>query len=160
VSTSSRLRAAVNQVHGPVPVQRCIRHKERNVLDHLPERDRPTVKRRLRTGPGSSQTGPPHSTGSGPSPASWSAASTNPIESMIGTVRRTSRNVKHRQNGDTCLRWTAAGMLEAERQFREIIGYNTSPDSPSPPNADAAERRAVTIEAAATEPAATPATAR
>ena len=25
----------------PAPVQRCIRHKERNVLDHLPERDRP-----------------------------------------------------------------------------------------------------------------------
>ena len=36
---------------------------------------------------------------------------------------RTSRNVKHWQNGDMCLRWTAAGMLEAERQFRKIIGY-------------------------------------
>jgi hypothetical protein len=23
-----------------------------------------------------------------------------------------------------CLRWTAAGMLEAERQFRRIIGYH------------------------------------
>jgi hypothetical protein len=22
-----------------------------------------------------------------------------------------------------CLRWTAAGILEAERQFRKIIGY-------------------------------------
>lgn len=42
------LRAAVREVLGPVPVQRCIRHKERNVLDHLPKRDRPTVKRRLR----------------------------------------------------------------------------------------------------------------
>ncbi len=42
------LRSAVNEVLGPVPVQRCIRHKERNVLDHLPEHDRPTVKRRLR----------------------------------------------------------------------------------------------------------------
>ncbi len=31
-----------------MPVQRCIRHKERNVLDHLPERDRPAVKGRLR----------------------------------------------------------------------------------------------------------------
>jgi transposase-like protein len=31
-----------------VPVQRCIRHKERNVLDHLPERDRAGVKARLR----------------------------------------------------------------------------------------------------------------
>ena len=49
--------------------------------------------------------------------------STNPCESMIECVRRTSRNVKRWQNGDMCLRWTAAGMLEAERQFRRIIGY-------------------------------------
>jgi putative transposase len=41
---------------------------------------------------------------------------------MIETVRRTSRNVKRWQNGDMCLRWTAAGMLEAERQFRRVIG--------------------------------------
>ena len=33
---------------GRVAVQRCIRHKERNVLEHLPERDRPAVKSRLR----------------------------------------------------------------------------------------------------------------
>ena len=49
--------------------------------------------------------------------------STNPCESMIEIVRRTSRNVKRWQSGDMCLRWTAAGMLEAERQFRKIIGY-------------------------------------
>ena len=49
--------------------------------------------------------------------------STNPIESMIEIVRRTSRNVKRWQSGDMCLRWTAAGMLEAEQQFRKIIGY-------------------------------------
>ena len=49
--------------------------------------------------------------------------STNPIESMIEIVRRTSRNVKRWQSGDMCLLWTAAGMLEAEQQFRKIIGY-------------------------------------
>ena len=49
--------------------------------------------------------------------------STNPIESMIEIVRRTSRNVKRWQSGDMCLRWTAAGMLEAEQQFRKVIGY-------------------------------------
>ena len=49
---------------------------------------------------------------------------TNPIESMIEIVRRTSRNVKRWQSGDMCLRWTAAGMLEAEQQFRKIIGYS------------------------------------
>jgi hypothetical protein len=43
---------------------------------------------------------------------------------MIECVRRTSRNVKRWQSGEMCLRWTAAGMLEAERQFRRIIGYH------------------------------------
>ena len=42
---------------------------------------------------------------------------------MIETVRRISRNVKRWQSGDMALRWTAAGMLEAELQFRRIIGY-------------------------------------
>jgi hypothetical protein len=46
-----------------------------------------------------------------------------PCESMIECVRRSSRNVKHWQSGDMAPRWTAAGMLEAERQFRRIIGY-------------------------------------
>ena len=50
--------------------------------------------------------------------------STNAIESMISILRRTSRNVKRWQSGDMCLRWTAAGMLEAEQQFRKIIGYS------------------------------------
>jgi hypothetical protein len=39
-----RLRGA----RGPHPVQRCVRHRERNVVEHLPERHRPAVKRRLR----------------------------------------------------------------------------------------------------------------
>ena len=43
---------------------------------------------------------------------------------MIEIVRRTSRNVKRWQSGDMCLRWTAAGMLEAEQQFRKVIGYS------------------------------------
>jgi len=44
------LREAVREVLGhDTPVQRCTRHKERNVLKHLPERDRPAVQRRLRS---------------------------------------------------------------------------------------------------------------
>ena len=50
-------------------------------------------------------------------------SSTNPCESMIEIVRYTQRNVKRWQDGDMRKRWTAAGMLEAERQFRRIIGY-------------------------------------
>ena len=49
IDGSKALRKAIRQVFGnEVPVQRCVQHKERNVLDHLPERDRDTVKRRLR----------------------------------------------------------------------------------------------------------------
>ena len=49
--------------------------------------------------------------------------STNPCESMIEIVRYTQRNVKRWQDGDMRKRWTAAGMLAAEQQFRRIIGY-------------------------------------
>ena len=49
--------------------------------------------------------------------------STNPCQSMIECARRTSRNVKRWSSGELALRWTAAGMLEAERQFRRVIGY-------------------------------------
>src|SRR5437899_12210939 len=49
--------------------------------------------------------------------------SPNPCESMIEIVRYTQRNVKRWQDGDMRKRWTAAGMLVAEQQFRRIIGY-------------------------------------
>src|SRR5436853_4930591 len=45
---SKALRKAVRSVFGEVPVQSCIWHKERNVMKHLPERDRPQVEARLR----------------------------------------------------------------------------------------------------------------
>jgi putative transposase len=49
--------------------------------------------------------------------------STNPCESMIEIVRYTQRNVKRWRDGNMRKRWTAAGMLVAEQQFRRIIGY-------------------------------------
>ena len=49
--------------------------------------------------------------------------STNPCESMIGTVRVIQRNVKNWNSGEMCMRWTAAGMLEAEGRFRKVQGY-------------------------------------
>jgi putative transposase len=48
IDGSKALRKAIRDVFGEAPLQRCIGHKERNVLDHLPERDRPLVKQRLR----------------------------------------------------------------------------------------------------------------
>jgi len=49
--------------------------------------------------------------------------STNPVESMIEIVRNHARNVKRWQPGDMRLRWAAAGMLEAAKQFRRVKGY-------------------------------------
>lgn len=50
-------------------------------------------------------------------------ASTNPIESCFSTVRRVTRNVKRWQGGDQVARWTAAGLLEAEKFFRRVKGH-------------------------------------
>jgi putative transposase len=49
--------------------------------------------------------------------------STNPCESMLEIVRYTQRNVKRWRDGDMRRRWTAAGTLVAQHQFRRIIGY-------------------------------------
>ncbi len=49
--------------------------------------------------------------------------STNSIESMISIARAHSRNVKNWQNGTMALRWCAAGMVEAGKQFRRVNGH-------------------------------------
>lgn len=54
-------------------------------------------------------------------------SSTNLIENLFGSVRDTARRVKRWQGGTMVLRWTAAGVLEAERHFRKIIGYRALP---------------------------------
>jgi transposase-like protein len=155
IDGAKALRKAIRDVLGvDTPVQRCVRHKERNVLDHLPERDRPLVRRRLRAAwalddhdaalerllglAGELERSHPGAAASLREGLAETLTvtrlgvrgrlkrtllSTNPCESMIETVRRTSRNVKRWRNGDMCLRWTAAGMLEAEAQFRRVIGY-------------------------------------
>ena len=49
--------------------------------------------------------------------------STNPVESLIEICREHSRNVKRWRNGQMALRWCAAGMLEADHQFRRVNGH-------------------------------------
>ena len=56
-----------------------------------------------------------------------SLATTNPIESCLSTVERVARNVKRWQAGDQALRWTATGLLEAEKKFRRVKGYRELP---------------------------------
>jgi len=52
-----------------------------------------------------------------------SLTNTNPIESCLSTVERVARNVKRWHAGDQALRWTATGLLEAERKFRKVKGF-------------------------------------
>jgi putative transposase len=49
--------------------------------------------------------------------------STNCIESMISICRNHSSNVKNWQNGNMALRWCAAGLVEAGKQFRRVNGH-------------------------------------
>lgn len=51
----------------------------------------------------------------------------NPVESMISIARTTNRNVTRWRDGQMVLRWTAAGMLNAERAFRRVKGYKQMP---------------------------------
>jgi putative transposase len=155
IDGAKALRHAIRDVFGEhALVHRCHRHKERNVCDLLPERNRDQVRARIRAA--WSLTDPllaeqrlqllaseldrtwPDAAGSlregfqdtltlmrlgitGKLAATL--CSTNPCESMIEIVRYTQRNVKRWQDGDMRKRWTAAGMLAAEQQFRRIIGY-------------------------------------
>jgi transposase-like protein len=149
------IRRAIKDVFGEhALVHRCHRHKERNITDLLPERERPAILARVRgawalTDPGLAEqrleqlaselerTWPDAAAslregmretltlmrlGIGGQLAK-TLCSTNPCESMIEIVRYTQRNVKRWQDGDMRKRWTAAGMLVAEQQFRRIIGY-------------------------------------
>ena len=52
---------------------------------------------------------------------------TNAIENLFSTVRSVSHRVKRWRSGTMILRWTAAGLLEAERGFRKIRGHKHMP---------------------------------
>jgi putative transposase len=153
------LKKAIRAAFGPKAlVQRCRRHKERNVIGHLPEAERPLIQRKLRAAwanpdadmalrelqalaralekkrPGAAASlreGLEDTltvnrlgvTGS----LLKTLESTNPVESMIEIVRHHARRVKHWQHGEMALRWTAAGMLAAEDQFRRVKGFRQLP---------------------------------
>lgn len=54
-------------------------------------------------------------------------SSTNTVESAISVARTVTRNVKRWRNGKMVLRWAAAGLEVAERQFRRVNGYREIP---------------------------------
>jgi len=52
-----------------------------------------------------------------------SLATTNAIENCLGTVRRVTRNVKRWKGGGMVRRWTAIGLVTAQKRFRRIKGH-------------------------------------
>ena len=56
-----------------------------------------------------------------------SLATTNPIESTFSTVRRVSRRVTRWQSGTMALRWVLAGIVEAEKTWRRLMGKADMP---------------------------------
>ena len=155
INGSKALRRAIKDVFGEhALVHRCHRHKERNVCDLLPERDRDQIRARMRAAwvltdlevaehrlellaaeLDRSWPDAARSLREGLDDTltlmrleitghlAKTLCSTNPCETMIEIVRYTQRNVKRWRAGDMRRRWTAAGMLVAEKPFRRIIGY-------------------------------------
>ena len=151
---SKALRKAVLDVLDHPVIQRCQLHKIRNVKDHLPQRLRTTVGRRMtdayhassaleaeaallalareldRTHPGAAaslregldETLTVLRLGVAPTLAR-TLRSTNCIESMISVCREHAGNVKRWRDGQMALRWCAAGMGQAAKQFRKVNGF-------------------------------------
>jgi transposase-like protein len=151
---SKALRKAVLDVLDHPVIQRCQLHKIRNVKDHLPQRLRSIVGRRItdayhagsaleaeaallalateldRTHPRAAA-----SLREGldetltvlrlavPPTLARTLRSTNCIESMISVCREHAGNVKRWRDGQMALRWCAAGMVEASKQFRRVNGH-------------------------------------
>jgi transposase-like protein len=154
IDGSKALRKAVIDVLDHPVIQRCQLHKVRNVKDHLPQRLRSSVGRRMtdayhadsaleaeaallalakeldRTQPGAAaslregldQTLTVLRLGVPPTLAR-TLRSTNCIESMISVCREHAGNVKRWRDGQMALRWCAAGMVEAGKQFRRVNGH-------------------------------------
>ena len=154
IDGSKALRRAVLDVLDRPVIQRCQLHKIRNVKDHLPQRLRSSVGRKMtdayhagsaleaeaallalakeldRTHPGAAA-----SLREGldetltvlrlgvPATLARTLRSTNAIESMISVCREHASNVKRWRNGRMALRWCAAGMVEAGKQFRRVNGH-------------------------------------
>jgi putative transposase len=154
IDGSKALRKAVVDVLDHPVIQRCQLHKIRNVKDHLPQRLRSSIGRKMtdayhadsaleaeatllalakeldRTHPGAAaslregldQTLTVLRLGVPPTLAR-TLRSTNCIESMISVCREHAGNVKRWRDGQMALRWCAAGMVAAGKQFRRVNGH-------------------------------------
>lgn len=128
------LRAAVDAAFRNMPVQRCIRHKERNVLDHLPDATGPPSSACCARLGGSPITGGDARTGRGRHAAALGrpSAALEDVE-LDEPGRVDDRRLPHHQpqrqapaERRMCLRWTAAGMVEPSASSARSSAPSTS----------------------------------
>lgn len=154
IDGAKALRKAIDSVYGQDnPVQRCRRHKERNVLGYVPEADRQRMlhtmkaawmlpaaegEARLEKEAKAMEKAYPSAAASLreglaemftvsrlgiPTALQRCLCSTNVIESTFSGTRSRTRRVTHWQSGDMALRWAASALVETEKQFRRLMGY-------------------------------------
>jgi putative transposase len=153
IDGSKALSSAVKAVFDHPVIARCQLHKIRNVTSKLPEALGQTVAKKMRAAyhkdalvaqaeleelarqlskshPGAAgslreglaETLTVNRLGVAPTLAR-TLRTTNPVESMIEICRDHSANVKRWRDGQMALRWCAAGMAEAAKQFRKVNGF-------------------------------------
>jgi len=154
IDGSKALRKAIDAVYGQGnPVQRCRNHKRKNVLGHVPDSMKDTVKAtmnaayRLDSAKGMARLEElatmlerPHPDAAGslreglaetftvnrlglPGALRRCLCTTNVIESPNSGIRRRTGRVTNWQDGSMVLRWVASALVETEKSFRRIMGH-------------------------------------
>ncbi len=153
IDGSKALRKAIDAAYGREnPVQRCRNHKRKNVLNHVPDSMKDTVKTtmnaayRLDADEGMARLEElakmlerlhPSAAGSLreglaetftvnrlglPGALRRCLCTTNVIESPNSGIRRRTGRVSRWTDGSMVLRWVASALLETEKSFRRIMG--------------------------------------
>jgi putative transposase len=153
IDGSKALRKAIDAVYGQEnPVQRCRNHKRKNVLDHVSDSMKDTVKAtmnaayRLDSDKGMArlealakmlETQHPSAAASLreglaetftvnrlglPGALRRCLCTTNVIESPNSGIRRRTGRVSRWKDGSMLLRWVASALIETEKSFRRIMG--------------------------------------
>lgn len=154
IDGSKAIRKGIIEVFGREnPVQRCRLHKERNVLDYLPEDLKEKTRWVMRqawkldaaAGMKKLEEHAKYLERTHPSAAASlregleemftinrlglparlrrCLGTTNIIENPNSAMRNRTRNVKRWRDGAMVLRWLAAAFLDAEKGFRRLMGY-------------------------------------
>ena len=84
-------------------MQRCLNHKMRNVLGHLPKKLHDQARAVLR--------------------AAWKRGTTNLIDNAHSGMRQRMRRVTRWRDGSMVVRWAAASFMDAEQNYRKIMDY-------------------------------------